>query len=1338
MSELKWGLITNGATFEALVLTLVRFEDPKASLFARRGPDGGQDARSGDGTTVYQAKHHTDGSAAKAIADALDESSKVESYRRDEHPRAKQWQGVTHWRLVCNAEFNPRDRQRWLDEVVPAFAQQGLTADFWQRADLESLLAKHPEVYRSFFEQEARAFLTLPEVRERFEQDEPFLTRDALTPFVGREQETSEIEAFLASTELFLVVHGSGGIGKSRFLLEVGERLADIGDWQVLWANVATLSAGTSWFDGVVPERPTVLFVDEPDSEQVLRLLSEQLGGYVGRASKWKVVVAVRSPKDPVLRFLSTPKLNARVRWLPLKELTKEAARKMCRDLLATGPRAREVASWREHAIESLADRFARQPIWMTLAVHLLETYGDVNRIPETASALAELYLNEVIEQQRGDDPDTIRNCLRWVALIGTINRESDSIVQLVADQSGIKDVTTMRGLLARLVDRRALSQRGANGRFVELKPDVLRDHILTAWLAVSVGFGSSPYAASPDVAALLKPITTAIEKGGLSDVGRAILSSIARTEVLFRRLEQPVALLDPFFRVLVGALPRLTASGRIALAQVLPDVARFRVSEVVALTERLRTSPVATETIETMYGRRELTQDDVLLSLAWPVYHAAMGAETLQQQVAVLTSLYELAIAEAEAVPRLPRRELPNDGRRAGTLVGQTIAGGLYFWSSFNDASSQLGMAKLETLRSQPPSPAETRALKALMIPLLAVERHEDWVEGDQFIFRKYVIGEGHPAWTTREGLIAKVKELLLDDSVTLDSQLVLWELFVEAHRLANFVALHEPNEFARKTRARFMEDLQWTRDVLTRRGLRFEEMRAARDIWDWHARFDKDTELKAAAEELETLYTKNELAAEFEPLLEFESVEAYDRNAMIAAQRIVAAGDHGIRTFVERGVLFVKEDRRFFTLLGVGSQLGSLARGNARVRTFVTETLAKHEERHLLEFTLSVASRWLFDTRREDGGPKAFELLQALLGLCGDELTQIELLSAVYGLAPPRYKSEELSEPEHTFLRRQGEMFARHAREPAFVALVSPAFMHDGAAYRMLLEQSFDRLAEPVLTHAVAALVQGVFWAVYDRQGVDAPGGFSEWLLDQVIRVADLDGLGSMNDHRLGEVLAAVGRAPLRWLPKALKARAALESSQGYGKVLAIGHQSSLGEYVEPIGEGEPDRQQVAGVIDELLDLADDPGTVGYRLNDILHDVDPHGVVLADAIAARIRSVGPDDVMRFVRLARSYVVDTPPWRTIALPVLQIAASPEKSDERNVLFSALGDPGIRTWSGKHGEVASVFVNALDTARRHRDNEKDPRFAAFWNWYVEVAAAELEREKESAKEERGE
>ena len=63
MDERKSGAFRNGATFESLATTIVFFEDLKASLFGRRGKDAGEDARSGDGTRIFQARHEN-GSAA--------------------------------------------------------------------------------------------------------------------------------------------------------------------------------------------------------------------------------------------------------------------------------------------------------------------------------------------------------------------------------------------------------------------------------------------------------------------------------------------------------------------------------------------------------------------------------------------------------------------------------------------------------------------------------------------------------------------------------------------------------------------------------------------------------------------------------------------------------------------------------------------------------------------------------------------------------------------------------------------------------------------------------------------------------------------------------------------------------------------------------------------------------------------------------------------------------------------------------------------------------------------------------------------------------------------------
>ena len=530
MPDRNWGQIPTGATFESLATTLVFFEDPGAALFGRRGKDGGQDARSSDGKSVFQAKHHQDGSAAKAIADAKKEAAKVAKYRTPRHSREPQWRGVTRWRLVTNAAFNPTDGQTWDSEVVPLFHAQGLVADYWEQANLDALLDKHPEVDRAYFQNATRAFLSLPEAREMLPGQEPFLQRDTLGPFVGRDED-----------------------------------------------------------------------------EQILRILAEQLRTKVGRTSQWKIAITVRSPKDPVLKFLLGPRMKPRVDRLPIAALPRENAEAMCIDLIGSGPLANGAEEWRATASKELAKRFSSHPVWLTLAVHVLETTGELAHVPQTAADLADHYLSEVVGRQSDYAPETMLALLRWVALVGTLNRENGTAMELVAGQAQLRDLGSAKKALAGLVSRRALAERGAYSRFVEVKPDVLRDHLLLRWLSVDVGFVANPVQPSDDANALAQMVLHATLEGALSAVERAILESLARTELVLRLSGQPVDLMGIFVDGILQKIGEVGPSTRIAIAELFVDVAAYRPEDTVRLSEVLRTSPCATERIEGIFGEREV-----------------------------------------------------------------------------------------------------------------------------------------------------------------------------------------------------------------------------------------------------------------------------------------------------------------------------------------------------------------------------------------------------------------------------------------------------------------------------------------------------------------------------------------------------------------------------------------------------------------------------------------------------------------------------------------------------------------------------------------------------------
>src|SRR5207245_9103381 len=95
---------------------------------------------------------------------------------------------------------------------------------------------------------------------------------------------------------------------------------------------------------------------------------------------------------------------------------------------------------------------------------------GDLTKVPQTAESLSDYYLEEIVRRQQQAPSDEVFALLRWVALIGTVNRADDATVRLLGNQSGIGDETAVRKMLASLVARRALVQRGAGDALSELR----------------------------------------------------------------------------------------------------------------------------------------------------------------------------------------------------------------------------------------------------------------------------------------------------------------------------------------------------------------------------------------------------------------------------------------------------------------------------------------------------------------------------------------------------------------------------------------------------------------------------------------------------------------------------------------------------------------------------------------------------------------------------------------------------------------------------------------------------------------------------------------------------
>lgn len=1320
MAERKWGVITSGATFEALATTIVYFEDSKAALFGRRGKDGGQDARSGDGTRVFQAKHHESGSAASAISDAKKEATKIEGYRQPGHARHLQWQGVTHWQLVTNASFNPADKRKWDTEVVPAFTKQGLTAEYWERQNLEALLDKHPEIHRSFFENETRAFLSLPEVKERLPAQEPFLRRDELGPFCGRAEEKTTLRAFLASEKLFLVVHGAGGTGKTRFVVEAGDEIAGEGDWQVLWANVESMTATGAWFEAIDTARATMLIVDEPSGESLLQRLAEQLGGRVGRTTRWKVVVAVRSQKDPVLRFLRGARMRQRVQELPLSPLPQTDAEEMAFELLSTGRRADWPEQTKREAARHLSRRFSRYPVWLTLAIQHLEVRGDLKHVPESAEALADEYLVELEQGQPNVNEEEIRTLLRWVALVGTVNREDDIAVKLIGERCGLTSRVEVRARLAALVQRRALTERGARNRFVELKPDVLRDHVLLRWLARDVGAGRLEV--SDEGKQILQAILDSVANGTSIPLERAILTSLARTEFLLRVAGHDVGLLETFFGELEGKVPTMTASRRLTLPEIIDAIAHFQPRAATSLVRALRIHPTGDETVDGIFGPKVVRQTDVVLALAWPLFGAAMGAQTDQERECVLRELCELAKAEADIARELPRG-LPNDGKRGADLVSRVLEGGPLFWTEYDDTAAKLSKNLIDELTNHAPSNGEAALLRALIHPLLETQRHQTWAEDNSLRVRMFTIAPGGTAWQAREAVLTHIKDALSNGNLPAESLVKLWRVF----------ALAREGERARSK-------LEWTYKVLaSRTSPTLEELGAARDVWHWHLRYDDRPDVKAAAQTLEALYASNDLAKEFQPLV--PSIEEWhnenDRAAAKAAELSATADARALDAFLDRAVAFGGEDL-VLSFGGIAWCLGAHATSHEAVREFIEASLQRSPVTSREEFAVATAVSWVAAVRKAEPA-QAPILVTALLAKCIDDNRRAHLLERLYGRVPKLNDVGDFTPEERALLRGACGLFTSTGRAVQLVAALALTVEHEWETLRPVLEEALQSVPGDQRSHAAHALVDAIYWAVREEGLPPPPRGLAEWLLTQLLTLPDFDDLGGNGGWHLAEILKRLGRPDVPWLAYALRRRQEQESASRDGtNPRAVSYNARLSRYVREVNTDDVANDQVIAALSEVLDFVRDTGSVGYYLPEILRDVDPDGVLVPAAVATRAASaVDAKGVRQLARIGGAYGINSLSWRTIALATIR-AAVPFGEEALRSVYSSLGERGTRSWSGVEGEVPPVFIAAVAHARAALEAEGESELRPYWQQRLTIAEAELREEEERAKEERGE
>lgn len=1313
----NWGRIASGATFHELVGNLLLHEDPAARIFRREGRDGAIDALSGDRGTVFQSKHHKNGSAGRAFADARAELKNVAKYRAG-GPWQTIWSKVSTWTLVTNVAFGPGDDERWWNEIVPEFAKQHLQAEYLLLPQLDRMLVDHPAVADAFFGQRPRLFISLAEHREALVARE-VLERAYEIAMEGRDNDLEAIAGFVRNSgHQVLLVHGPGGVGKSRLLFEAASRMVAAGDVSTVYCGTPHLARSDNWYLGIVPEAKALVVLDDPsDASFVERFLAELRT----RTKHWKVLIGVRTPLDPVIRALTDPRerhMLASPR--ELKPLESDDAARYANNLLAPLSLSDDA---RNRAVRWLLEICGRVPIWMTVAVALLERRADLRDLPKDEFEIAQSYIRQCAENTHptiATAPQML-GLLRSIALAQPINRQADEDLAELAQICGLQ-IGCIEAAIEDLVRRRVVTAYGIDGRMVEVRPEVLRDHLLIVWLTLLSGESRRPTA---DARKLAKDL---VGPGSISPFSKRMIRTLGRVEYVAETL-----LLDPIAEEAARLAEAATNTREQFVAlEFAATISATRPRHLAQAVRALRTHEVPEVHEKTPIGSDTQSHATLLDQLPWQLFLSAHAANDSPTRRLILNELVALTDLRGQEPPDARRY---SDGKAAFELLPRILQEKHGYRSSFHAEAAVIAADMLgELAHKERPRPS----IKVLLTALLEIGRHETFQhanDANTWHFETLAIvpaGEqGKIAMTIREELW----KILAKPAAWTTGRELCWVLLDHFHSQLN------QHNGAAMWRALLENDIEHARGLVADPTTSLEDTQAARRLWRWHLQYERNGATKQLAIACETAYLERPLLGQFAPFLGFDHPTGarLDETARtFPPPRDVDALD----AFMTDALRFAntRADRQASRVPSFACYLGELHAVRFPVyRDFIERHLRAGAQDPLFDLAREVARGYMQAVRAIGDPVGAARALDHLASWAGDETGLRALIPALY-VHPGRVSARRFGAVDYEFLTRSWSAFSTLPPLQFFLVLGRVVAVRNEALVRA--RERLAELDDGEQDAALGAMWHGYFDTLPHPLSADDVSPIAAALLDAIAMLPNAEGPQGDIDWEIREVIKYLPRRSLMYVVDLVRRRLAAfgevnrRTRQEGGSWIQIlpDERSFVFDQVELIGDGEPDADSRAAV-GELFDLMQADGTIERDLPAFLARIDPHGRVVPHLFAGRIRdplqTATLDGLCESARAAGWYPVGGEAWRTIASAACARLSSlvGENTDARGHVYSRLTSHHIQCFSGVAGQINPQWRTAIEEAQRALANEADDDLRGFWEWCVRMSERDLELER---------
>ncbi len=180
--------------------------------------------------------------------------------------------------------------------------------------------------------------------------------------------------------------------------------------------------------------------------------------------------------------------------------------------------------------------------------------------------------------------------------------------------------------------------------------------------------------------------------------------------------------------------------------------------------------------------------------------------------------------------------------------------------------------------------------------------------------------------------------------------------------------------------------------------------ELRAARGIWEWHYRFEKDDAIKTIAAQCEGLYQKHPLVSAFQAFFSFELYdEAKVKIAQIGEKLGVQGTCEEIHQFLDQAQEFAPVTADWHTIISVADCAGAYWKQNTHLVAFAREALLKSPSDIKFLFGARLLNRKLRDLRESGETAVLSQELDWGAAAAPNADSESRLLSVLYGHPHP-----------------------------------------------------------------------------------------------------------------------------------------------------------------------------------------------------------------------------------------------------------------------------------------------------------------------------------------------